>query len=374
MSVVSQFRNELLSIPGWRSNRKIVVIESDDWGSIRMSSKASFGRLNKAGLDLGPSNSLRFNQYDTLASAKDLEALFEVLRKHTDQHHRHPIITALSLTANPDFEKIRKQNFESYYYECFTETLEKYYPNQLVWALWQQGIEEKFFSPQFHGREHLNVYHWLSALRANDSQTHLAFKEGVCGFNNPHPFGISYQAAFDFVEPAELEAQKEILKDGLNQFEKLFGYRASFFVPPNGILNEHLYADTAVLGIKYQYSSRKHLVPLGAGKYKTRFNYLGKKNAASQCFITRNAFFEPSLTGKDWVSSCFREIETAFRWGKPAIISSHRVNFIGALEESNRTNGLKHFDDLLTRIKQRWPTVEYMTTPELGLLITGDNN
>jgi hypothetical protein len=29
----------LSNIPGWRTNRKIVVIESDDWGAICMASK-----------------------------------------------------------------------------------------------------------------------------------------------------------------------------------------------------------------------------------------------------------------------------------------------------------------------------------------------
>jgi hypothetical protein len=369
MSVLSYWKNELLSIPGWRSKRKIIVIESDDWGSIRMPSKAAFAKLNEAGLDLGPAHSLRFNLFDTLASANDMEALFHVLRKHTDQHSRHPVITALSLVANPDFDKIRTHQFETYYYELITATLQKYYPNQNVWALWRQGIEEKLFSPQFHGREHLNVHHWLVALRSKDNQTHLAFDEGVWGFNNQHPLGISYQAAFDFVNPLETDEQKVIIKDGLNQFEKLFGYRASFFVPPNGILNEQLYPVTSALGIKYQYSSRKHLVPVGGGAYNARFNYLGKKNCASQRFIIRNAFFEPSLAGKNWVSSCLREIETAFRWGKPAIISSHRVNFIGVQEEKNRSTGLKQLDELLTEIKQRWPAIEYMTTPELGCLM-----
>jgi len=369
MSAFSQLKNELLSIPGWRSIRKIVVIESDDWGSIRMPSKAAFDRLSNAGLDLGPTDSLRFNLYDTLASEEDLDALFHVLRKHTDQHSRHPIVTALSLVANPDFDKVRKYQFESYYQEPIITTLEKYYPNKHVWAFWQQGIEEKLFSPQFHGREHLNVHHWLAALQSKDTQAHLAFDEGVWGFNNQHPLGISYQAAFDFVNPLEIEEHKNIIKDGLNQFEKQFGYRASFFVPPNGILNEQLYPVTSALGIQYQYSSRKHLVPMGTGIYKARFNYLGKTNFASQRFITRNAFFEPSLAGKDWVNSCLQEIETAFRWGKPAIISSHRVNFIGAREEKNRSTGLIQLDALLTKIKQRWPALEYMTTPELGCLM-----
>lgn len=41
------------NIPGWRTNRKIVVIESDDWGSIRMSSLEAFKNLLKAGNERG---------------------------------------------------------------------------------------------------------------------------------------------------------------------------------------------------------------------------------------------------------------------------------------------------------------------------------
>ena len=35
---------------GWRTNRKIVVIESDDWGSIRMRDQASFDKLLQSGI------------------------------------------------------------------------------------------------------------------------------------------------------------------------------------------------------------------------------------------------------------------------------------------------------------------------------------
>ena len=37
--------HNLLNIPGWRTKRKIVVIESDDWGSIRMPSRDIYEKL-----------------------------------------------------------------------------------------------------------------------------------------------------------------------------------------------------------------------------------------------------------------------------------------------------------------------------------------
>lgn len=32
MKLISNLAHNLLNIPGWHTNRKIVVIESDDWG------------------------------------------------------------------------------------------------------------------------------------------------------------------------------------------------------------------------------------------------------------------------------------------------------------------------------------------------------
>lgn len=39
MNPKQHITHNLLNIPGWRTNRKVVVIESDAWGSIRMHSK-----------------------------------------------------------------------------------------------------------------------------------------------------------------------------------------------------------------------------------------------------------------------------------------------------------------------------------------------
>jgi hypothetical protein len=69
------------------------------------------------------------------------------------------------------------------------------------------------------------------------------------------------------------------------------------------------------------------------------------------------------------VNDCLKEIEIAFRWHKPATISSHRTNYIGWLNEENRSNGLQKLDKLLGQIIKRWPDVEFLTSAELGNLI-----
>lgn len=78
------------------------------------------------GLDLTSGDALRYNTNDTLASANDFSALYDTLIKFKDFKGNHPVITAVSLVANPDFEKIKESNYQAYYWEPFTETLEKY--------------------------------------------------------------------------------------------------------------------------------------------------------------------------------------------------------------------------------------------------------
>ena len=371
MNLLNQFLFFTCNSIGYKTKRKIIVIESDDWGSIRMPSMQAFEQINKKGLDTSGA-SLRYNIYDTLADKNDLMLLFETLFSFCDAQGSHPVFTALSVVANPDFIKIRESEFNEYRYELFTTTLDRYYGSDNPFYLWMEGIKSQIFLPQFHGREHLNVAVWMKDLKQNDFEARIAFEQGCWGFNNKHPYGISYQAAFELYYHEELVQQASIIEEGLNLFEKLFGYRASYFVPPNGPFNNHLEALAAVEGIRFMYSNKLQYEPQGKGKIKKRFHYIGQQNKYGQYYLTRNCFFEPSEQGKDWVDSCLRDIDNSFKWHKPAIISSHRVNYIGARYPSNRDSGLRQLKTLLYNILNKWPDVEFMTSDALGELIAQD--
>jgi len=116
----SKLQVHLSNIPGWRTRRKIVVIESDDWGSIRMSSKKAFQSLLKAGIPVDKSH---YNLYDSLESNSDLEMLMKTLEKFKDSTGHSPVITGVNIVGNPDFEKIAANNFTKYEFEPVTETM-----------------------------------------------------------------------------------------------------------------------------------------------------------------------------------------------------------------------------------------------------------
>ncbi|RPA66596.1 polysaccharide (de)acetylase [Cyclobacteriaceae bacterium YHN15] len=368
MSIAHKLRQNAKNLIGKSLSKKFMIIESDDWGSIRMPSNKVYEKLKAADVNLGKGESARYNLTDTLASAEDLGALFETLRKFKDHKGNHPVLTAVSLVANPDFEKIKADNFSHYHYEPFTQTLKRYQRESAL-ALWKEGVHEKLFIPEFHGREHLNVPVWLRMLQKGDQHTHLGFEAGCWGFLANTPYQIGYQASFDVELEDDLLFHQQAIESGLELFEEIHGYKASFFVPPNGPFNNSLEQYTALGGIKFIGASKVQQEPLGGGKYRKRYHWLGQKNKHNQRYLTRNAFFEPNAPGKDWVASCLEDIHYAFLWKKPAVISSHRTNFIGNLDENNRKLGLEKLAELLTAVLRKWPDVEFITSTELGNLI-----
>jgi hypothetical protein len=106
--------------------------------------------------------------------------------------------------------------------------------------------------------------------------------------------------------------------------------------------------------------------PQGAGKQKTHLHWLGQKNKFNQFYITRNCFFEPSSSKSgNSVDNCIKSIDNAFMNKVPAVVSTHRLNYIGRLSETNRKNNLKKLKELLTQITKKWPDVVFMSSDEL---------
>jgi len=367
-------KSNIANIPGWTTKRKIVIFESDDWGSIRMPSLKVRKELEKKGFSFEGQS---FNSFDSLESNEDLHGLFEILSKHKDKNGNHPVFTAVSILGNPDFDKIKSNNFLTYYYEPFTDTLKKYPNRDSVVEIYKQGFDEKLFYPVFHGREHLNAQRWLRKLQEGNISFLEAFNHGVTGIsrgiNNEYLGG--FQAAFDIESLAELPFMATSIIEGIEIFEKLWGRNPRYFVPPNGPINNTLLPVLKSQGIEYVLMEKKQIEPLGNGKFKTNYHFPGKKNKYHQTYLCRNAHFEPSISeqthSNNPIENCLMWLNAAFRWHKPAIISTHRVNYIGSIDHRNRDNSLRLLDQLINQIKKQWPEVEFMTSVELGDLING---
>jgi len=356
----------LINISGFRSNKKIVIFESDDWGSIRMPNVESIDYLRKLGVNV---DKCHYMLNDTLESQTDFENLFEILAKFKDSTGTYPKITANTIVCNPDFERIAESNFENYFSELNTLTYNRYYGNSKIENLIREGIELGFYRPQLHGREHLNISRWMKLLRQNDEITRKAFDLRLFGISG-HTFKIkrpSLMAVFDG-DNDEIDFDfEEIISDAVRDFQTLYGYKSKTFIAPNYLWNEKIEMILLKNGIKFLQGGSTQILPSNGNNkdFKSKKNYLGKKNKNGQIYLVRNANFEPSSDpDKDWVNSTLSEINNAFFWKKPAIINSHRVNYVSGINAKNSGKTLKQFSELLSQILKRWPDVEFMTSDE----------
>lgn len=361
-----QLIRQLLLIPGWRTNRKIVVIESDDWGSIRMPSKDIFNYLRKKGYK---PESDPYLKYDTLANRTDLSDLFEVLNSVKDKNGNPAIVTANTVMANPDFNRIRENEFSEYYYEPFTTTLSRYQNDSF--AVWKEGFVAGIFMPQFHAREHLNVDQWMKGLKENDRFLREAFDLEMISISSlPSRMKYSYMESFDFFSTEEEDNKKSIVKEGLDLFEKIFGFRSKSFIASCYIWGKSLEKVLSENGIEFIQGMNNQIQPkLDGNSHRHRYNHriFGETNGFGQINIVRNVFFEPSITGNKEVYDALARIGLAFKFKKPAVIGSHRVNYIKGIHSCNDNFGALR--TLLKAIVKEWPDVEFFSTDQLGTLM-----
>lgn len=368
--MLSTLKNIAYNVPGWRTKRKIVVIESDDWGSIRMPSRETYEKLKFKGY---PVEECIYNRNDALESNEDLELLYNVLLKFKDKNGNHPIITANTIVANPDFDLIKGSDFHNYHYELFTETLKKYPDRNKVYSYYLDGIRHKIFYPQFHGREHVNIFTWMNALKCGDKVALEIFQEGMFTVHKSKNLSCrnEFLDSFGTHSKEQLQCIELIITDGLNLFENLFGYRSQSFIATCYIWHPEIEQYLWERGIVHIQSGRVQKIPrLNADNYRIKRLFTGLSNKYGQIYTCRNVIFEPSENpDKDWVTSALKEISVAFNCKKPAIISSHRVNYIGSIHKDNRSQNLKSLELLLKAILRKWPDVEFMSSEQLGKLI-----
>ena len=357
---------------GWRTKRHLVVIESDDWGTIRMPSREVYDEFLRRGIrvDRDP-----YCRYDNLATKHDLENLFEVLQSVKDKNGHPAVITANTLSANPVFDKIKESNFTEYYFEPFTETLKRSATHEGAWEIWKQGMAAGVFHPQSHGREHLYVKKWLQTLRNGDKVTRMAFDLGTWGLTYTNSLHYYMRALCSSVE-ADIYEFENIIVDALHMFSDTLGYESRSFVPANYTWSPKIEPCLVQQGVRYIQSTFQQKIPIGddQGVKVTYRGFQGTRTKAGLIRLFRNCFFEPSTKENyDWVGDCLKRIEIAFKHGKAANICAHRLNFIGSIDNSNTDRTLPQFRHLLQEIVKRWPDVEFVSSDQLGEIIEKSN-
>lgn len=379
LSTKTKIKNNLVSniknIPGWKTKRKLVSFAVDDYGNIRLAGLKEKQNLQCNGVNLTG----RFDHYDALDTRQDYEQLFKVLESVRDKRNRHAVFTTYAMPANVDYERTLQCG------EYVAENLDVTYDRlsekdkanfEGAFTLLREGINRRILRPQFHGREHLNILAFNKLLRDKNpvllANLHELSLAGIPNhINLPN---IGFHEAFSLQTSRELEIHKTILEDGLNRFDQVYGYRPLSFTPPAMLFHPQLYPFVESLGIEAIDKPRRHQVHMGDGIFKKEINRLGIQKNQKHVTVVRNCMFEPNAKNIDWVNFTLDQIKAAFFWGKPAIISSHRVNFCGHIDPENRKKGLVDLQNLLNKVVQIWPDVEFVSVDELAECINRQNS
>ena len=360
----------LVNLLGWKTKRKLLVVESDDWGAIRMPNRLAWERLLAVNI---PVDQSRYNSLDCLETCEDFQLLMNLIDNHRDCRGRPAAFTFNTVMGNPDFEAIEESGFESFKHQHLFDSYRRYHGQDLE-PLWRHAIDSKLIRPQLHAREHLNSPLWMRALESGHPETRLAFAHRFYGLKTKtgSPNQKDYLAACWADSPADFEAICRITLEGSELFERTFGYRSKTFIACNYVWPEALEHTVSEAGVTMLQTQRGHLQPdfQRGGCTRIRRHYTGQKNRYGQHYSVRNVLFEPYLDAEgDWVDRALSEIKQAFLFNKPAIVCSHRINYVSSMDLKHRDRSLRQLDRLLTQVRQRWPDVEFTTSDELSDLM-----
>ena len=353
------------NLRGWKTRRKLLVIESDDWGAMRMPGPQAWKQLLQAGVQV---DRCRYDSLDCLENRDDFQALMNVIDAHCDASGRPATFTFNTVMGNPDFEAIEADEFRRFHHQQLFESYHQYYGEDMELD-WRAAMEAALIQPQFHAREHLNVPLWMRDLQSAHLDARVAFRHRFYGLTTTtsSPRQKDYLAAFWPESVADLESAAERLEDGLSIFRTTFGYDSRSFIPCNYIFPDELQTVVSNKDVQLLQGQRGQFVPdPTGGSGSIRRSFTGQNSSSGLKYSVRNVRFEPFEDDSvDWVGRALNEIAQAFALRTPAIISSHRVNYVGGMSITHRDKCLGLLNQLLARIRSRWPEAEFISSDQL---------
>jgi len=335
---------------------KVLIFQSDDWGSQRMPDLKTFNKL--IGLSDINIDACPYNRLDSLENDDDLDNLFNLLIKYKDQENHFPCFTFNMNLFNPNISKIKENSFRSYY-EFNLEESYRFYDRGEVLSKIKKANEHGLVDVQYHGKQHLNVNEYMRLLNDNDVVRNAA-EHGffALSFENSVKIKTPYLATY---HPMFKDQNNELdFKEGFDYFNCIFNKKPTSFVAPVYAFDKSLEDYAVSIGIKSFQGLLKNNIDLNLNKGKR------KNNKSDRIYQIRNINFEPATNQNyDWYDKTLRGIEIAFALKRPAIISSHRLNYISSLDKKNSSSNLKLLSNILFKVLKKWPDVKFLNTKDL---------
>ena len=333
LAIALHYRQKLLAL--WLEpvmTEPVLIIESDDWGP-------------------GP-----------VEHADSLRRIIDVLLAHRDATARPAIMTIGAVLAVPDTVAIRAAGYASYRRRMLSDP--EFLPIKQTLL---QGRERGVLAIQLHGMEHC----WPGTLLelAREAGEVRNWLETSSGFDT-ESLPSAVQSRWTDVSalpscPLGETAIRDAVAEETQAFSQCFGEQASVVVPPTFVWSRTVERHWANSGVRVIVTPGKRLTLRDAngkpgGEDKTILN--GDRSEDGMIYLVRDVYFEPSL-GHD-AKRALDDAESRFSLGRPALLETHRFNFVG--DPAVRDSSLAELDRLLMLARDRYPGLRFMNSCELA--------
>ena len=333
-AVLLAYRDSLRRL--WREpmlRDSVVIIESDDWGP-------------------GPAGHV-----------EGLTAIIDTLKGFQDSAGRHPVMTIGLILGIPDAAALREHGLDRYRritlddprYRSLLETL-------------NHGAQQGALSLQLHGLEHLSPTSFMKMAEDPQGEVRQWLEEGDGSDTETLPSHLqsrwidSTKLPSGAIEPAEIQSA---VREEMATYARIFGAPPEVVVPPTFIWNAEVERQWAQHGARIVVTPGRRYTGRNArgqpaGIDRTMLN--GEAGEGGATYVVRDIYFEPSYGHR--AEPTLEAIRKHHQLGRPALLETHRFNFIG--DEEKREHALQETRNLLAAVLREFPTVRFIDTATLG--------
>lgn len=337
-----------------------VVFESDDWGACETVRNAG----DAAALQPLWDEVLERPRpiLSTLETPADLSRLYETLGGVTGADGLPAVFTAFTCTGNPDFDAIRETG--EYRDIGIDEGVPSGWQRGDLLSAWRDGVARGVHAPEFHGNlHHTSPVTLMELLHEDGPEGRLAResfdREAYCQGRHVPEF-----------EGMTVREQLAWNRTGIERFARAFGFRPACAITSDALPETEVI--WALLGIRAvclkncrvnsgqvvvyptkPWNNQDPNVPLGA--YDPVIDVV---------YMVRNAFFECAANPDQSADVVLDVIRARWSENEPAIISTHRANYV-SLDPARAETGFAELRRLLRSLSADTPA-RFLTTAEVA--------
>lgn len=350
---------EFLPTAGFRFDRPLLLIQSDDWGRVGVRDQEGVEQLRAAGIELGE----RPYDFYSLETENDLGELRAVLGKHRDGSGRHPCVQMNFVVANVDFAETLADAGAKVHLLPLCDGLPEGWRRPKLLEAYRAGIDEGVFCAALHGTTHFCcVAVERNGLAAGERRT-LLRKFWEAG--TPYIHWRMPWIGYEYWDPemkdngsflAE-ETQRELVGAAVGMFAKVFSTLPQSACAPGYRANEDTHRAWAQHGIRVAQNGPENAMPPHFGDHEV-------------LHLSRTVEFEPAVDPVFAVEKCVAQAEKCFARGVPAVVSMHSINLHSTVKDF-RSRTIAALDEFFSHLESRHPELLYVHDKDLYDLVNG---